>query len=155
MLCPTEATNAPATSSNGTSATADRTPRSYLINGWNDHYADILSPAEFGQYMAGNYTNGLKESVITHPTDTVVLGEKRAETGDYHMDLLEGTGKDFSGVAELSRHSGQGASTKSGGVIHPFADGSARYLRFPRSLNPLNLWAISDANRIKYQVIFN
>jgi hypothetical protein len=69
--------------------------------------------------------------------------------------LLEGIGNDFSGVAELSRHSSAGAGTRSGGAIHAFADGSARYLKFPRSLDPLNLWAISDANRVKYQVIFN
>jgi len=40
---------------------------------------------------------------------------------------------------DQSRHSG---GRNSGGSVYAFADGSARYLRFGRSLDPVNLWFV-------------
>jgi len=65
--------------------------------------------------------------------------------------LFEGiSGNDFSGVLEESRHDSLGPDTETGGSNYALADGSARYMKVHTSLYPLNLWAVSDTNRIKY-----
>jgi hypothetical protein len=74
------------------------------------------------------------------------------------MDLLEGTtGNDFGGILNQSRHdSNARASTTgwgAGGSNHAMADGSARFIKFPQSVNPMNLWAITDMGRTNTFVI--
>ena len=157
LLCPTDISGGqmPLTGS-GTNNVADASPRSYLINGWNDYFSDELSASDWDNYMKGTYPSGLKENAIVHPTDTVVLGEKFSTAGDYYMDLLEGNkgGNDIDQVAEQSRHSGRGANSLngsgSGGSNYSFADGSARYYKCPTALSPIHLWCITDSNRIAY-----
>ena len=152
LICPSERTNAPATDGNAKNS-ADEAHRSYIINGWNDYFFDTLSLTDFDQYMAGAYPNGLKTSAIVLTSDTIVLGEKASDRMDYFMDLLEGSGNDFSGVAEESRHDGRGPGTETGGSNYVFADGSVRFLKCHASLYPLNLWAITDKNRKFYVVV--
>ena len=137
LLCPSEMTP-----TNGTGINvADSAPRSYLINGWNDYFNDTLTATEFIDYMGGIYPNGLKEQVIPHVSDTIILGEKSSVHVDFYMDLLEGQGNDFSGVLERGRHDGNS------GANYAFTDGSSRYIKKYAVLYPLNLWCISDANR--------
>ena len=93
----------------------------------------------------------MKENAIIHTSDTAILGEKNSHAMDYYMDLLEsGGGNDFSGVLEESRHDSRGDNTESGGSNYAFADGSARYMKVHTALFPLNLWAISDVNRVNF-----
>ena len=97
----------------------------------------------------------MKEGAIAHPTDTVILGEKTDAHGDFYMDLNEGpAGNDFGGILNQSRHDSHGADgvtgTGSGGSNHAMADGSARFIKFPESVNPFNLWAVTDAARVNY-----
>jgi prepilin-type N-terminal cleavage/methylation domain-containing protein/prepilin-type processing-associated H-X9-DG protein len=147
LLCPTE-TKTPITNGNAPSNNvADASPRSYFINGWNDYFYDTLSADDFENiYMAGNYPLGLKENLIAHTSDTIILGEKATDEGDFYMDLRENGGNDFSGILEQQRHDGKN------GANYAFADGSARYLKVHTALYPLNLWAISDADRSYYAV---
>ena len=149
LLCPSETTNSPASIGSGSNSNnvADAAPRSYLINGWNDYFADTLSAADFAGFMSGAWPAGLKENAILHPSDTIVLGEKFAQRGDFYMDLRAGVGDDFVGVAEQSRHDSRGPGSGTGGSNYAFSDGSARFLKVYTSLYPLNLWCISDANR--------
>jgi hypothetical protein len=150
LLCLSETTNTPATGSDST--VADNAPRSYLINGWNDYFADQFGTNDWPTLendMANNQS-ALKENTIIHPSDTVILGEKNSNDDDYYMDLLEGSGNDFSGVLEESRHDSRGPGTETGGSNYAFSDGSARFMKVHTALFPLNLWAISDTNRIKY-----
>jgi prepilin-type N-terminal cleavage/methylation domain-containing protein len=150
LLCPSETTNTPATGSDGT--VADNAPRSYLINGWNDFFADQFGTQNWPTLendMASNQST-MKENAIIYPSDTVILGEKNSNDGDYYMDLLEGSGNDFSGVLEESRHDSIGPDTNTGGSNYALSDGSARYMPVHTSLYPLNLWAITDSNRIAY-----
>jgi len=150
LLCLSETTNTPATGSDST--VADSAPRSYLINGWNDYFADQFGTRDWQTLESdmANNTSTMKENAIIHPSDTVVLGEKNSNKPDYYMDLLEGAGNDFSGVLEESRHDSLGPDTDTGGSNYAFADGSARYMKVHTALYPLNLWAISDTNRIGY-----
>ena len=150
LLCPSEITNTPATDNSATN-TADSTPRSYFINGWNDYFYNQLSQADFDAfYMKGLYETGLKENAIVHPSDTILLGEKISGRGDFYMDMrANGNGDDFSAYAQ-DRHSGRGEGTGTGGSNNTYADGSTRYSKYGDSLSPLNLWAVSDHDRIGY-----
>ncbi|MEI9864181.1 MAG: prepilin-type N-terminal cleavage/methylation domain-containing protein [Limisphaerales bacterium] len=143
LLCPSEITNSPATSGDlsNSNNVADSAPRSYLINGWNDYFSDTLTAEDFASYMGGIYPNGLKESAIARPSETVILGEKNSSQPDYYMDLLEGNGNDFDKVLEQERHDGKS------GANYALSDGSAHYMKRYTDLYPLNLWCISDANR--------
>ena len=148
LLCPTETTNTPS-SSTVSNNVADVAPRSYFINGWNDYFRNQLSQSDFENfYMKGLYETGLKENAIIHPSDTILLGEKVSSRGDFYMDMwANGGGDDFSAY-EQSRHSGRGEGTGTGGSNNTYADGSTRYDKYGTTLDPLNLWAVSDADRI-------
>jgi prepilin-type processing-associated H-X9-DG protein len=156
LLCPTDTKPSPFTGISNN--VADASPRSYLINGWNDYFSDMLGEPLFtSQFMAGTYANGLKENAIVFSSDTVVLGEKFSSATDYYMDLLEGAGNDINQVAEQSRHGGSGANaaagTGSGGSNYTFADGSTRFIKFPGAFYPIDIWCISDSNRKSPQYI--
>jgi prepilin-type N-terminal cleavage/methylation domain-containing protein/prepilin-type processing-associated H-X9-DG protein len=146
LLCLSEITNTPDTyGSSSSNNVADAAPRSYLINGWNDYFQGMA-----GDPLGMNDGDSMKENAIIHPSDTAILGEKNSNHGDFYMDLNEGTGNDFSGVLEESRHDSLGPDTETGGSNYAFADGSANYLKIHTALYPLNLWAISDTNRVKF-----
>ena len=150
LLCPSEITNTPDTFG-GDSAAADSAPRSYLINGWNDYFQNpnATPPDSLGM----NLGDTMKENAIIHPSDTVILGEKNSNHGDFYMDVNEGSGNDFSGVLEESRHDSRGPDTNTGGSNYAFSDGSARFMKVHTALYPLNLWCISDTNRTYYVVV--
>jgi len=67
-------------------------------------------------------------------------------------------GDDIDQVLEQSRHSGTGVSaisgSGSGGSNYTFTDGSARYFKCPTAMAPLNLWCITDTNRIYYAHVY-
>jgi prepilin-type N-terminal cleavage/methylation domain-containing protein/prepilin-type processing-associated H-X9-DG protein len=140
LLCPTEIAIPLSNGSSNSNNVADASPRSYFINGWNDFF---LGPTDDGMSDG----DSMKESAIIHPSDTIVFGEKTSGHGDYYMDLLENGGNDFTGILDQARHDGGSGSN------FAFADGSARYLKNHMALYPLNLWAVSDANRGYYTVV--
>ena len=148
LVCPTDAhKGVPATETNSPTI-GDKSPRSYFINGWNDYFADSLgmdSP-DFNQYMAGDYgAASLRSTAIRKPTDTIVFGEKQNQAPDYFMDMLEGVGGNDADRQEHSAHGGQHGVSN-----FAFDDGSSRLIKYGGSVWPLNLWAISDADRSKY-----
>jgi hypothetical protein len=101
----------------------------------------------------------MKEDSIVNPGDTILIGEKTDGKGDFYMDLNEGAaGNDFEGILNQSRHDSHGADaingTGSGGSNHAMADGSARFIKFPQSVYPLNLWAVTDAGRTNYAITY-
>ena len=125
---------------------ADSAPRSYMINGWNDYFQATMTNFTLGAMMG----QSIKETVIKEPSETIVFGEKRTASPHYYMDFLEPPiGNDVDEL-EHARHNG---GTRAGGSDYAFADGSARYLRYGRSLAPINLWATTDAWR--HNAIFN
>jgi prepilin-type N-terminal cleavage/methylation domain-containing protein/prepilin-type processing-associated H-X9-DG protein len=162
LLCPSEPNAGPKTLETDTNSyAADAAPRSYLLNGFNDYYSDTLGKA------ANDWTSleaaiiaspsAIKEGAVLFPSDTVVLGEKQTGAGDYFMDIYENGGNDFNGIAEQSRHSGSGVSSAlggKGGSNYAMADGSARFIKYPRTLGPLNLWCITETNRVLNSVSY-
>ena len=158
LLCPSEAKGVPQTIETDTNNyPADAAPRSYLINGFNDYYANAygISPGNWPALSSAIISNSMsiKETAIPHPSDTVSFGEKKTEAEDYFMDIYEngqgGTvGNDTSGIAEQSRHDSRGDDTSTGGSNYTMADGSARYIKFPAAFSPLNLWCVGDIDRM-------
>jgi prepilin-type N-terminal cleavage/methylation domain-containing protein len=154
LLCPSETTNAPDTNEGiGDTNAADIAPRSYFINGWNDYFASV-NPATDPLGLLGG--DQMKANAILHTSDMLLFGEKSAGHGDYYMDLNEGAaGNDFDGILDQSSHNAANPADRvagwgSGGSNYAITDGSAHYIKFPNALEPLNLWADSDANRASY-----
>jgi prepilin-type N-terminal cleavage/methylation domain-containing protein/prepilin-type processing-associated H-X9-DG protein len=154
LLCPSEITNAPLTAgASPSNNVADASSRSYLINGWNDYFKTVLSDDDFNNYMGGTYPQGMKQTDIRQPTSVILLGEKSSQAGDFYADLLNGDDIDL--VVNESRHDSTGQANQNGmgngGSNYVFADGSGTFIKFPFSLNPLNLWAIGT-NQAAYAI---
>ena len=148
LLCPRDGENGqtPATDTN-TNNHADSAPRSYLINAFNDYFEAILDATDWTAYTFGTYSTGMRESLVKYPSETIVFGEKKTEAPDYYMDFYEDND-------EQSRHGGAGPGSNSGGSDYALADGSATYIKFPGSLSPVNLWAVTDAARTNYAATY-
>ena len=142
----------------------DASLRSYLINGWNDYFADVFGTTAWGALEPKMFSAGagIKEEAIIYPSETIVLGEKRHDAGDFYMDSLENNnGNDVTGIAEQGRHGNNGTTStqnhgagSTGGSNYAMADGSARYIKFPNAVDPLNLWSITDSNRVAYAISY-
>ena len=159
LVCPTDALRGTPQTDTGSPTLPDRAPRSYFINGWNDFFLDQLGSDIFwGQYMAGSYPKGLRESMVLHSSDTVMFGEKKnlaqpteadpLGSADYYMDMFEGSGGNDADRIEHGCHSVLHKGDRAGGSNFTFVDGSVRFLKYGHSTWPLNLWAISDSNRV-------
>jgi prepilin-type N-terminal cleavage/methylation domain-containing protein len=121
---------------------ADNAWRSYIMNGWNDVFPTA--------YLSGTEYS-MKESAVLKPPETVVWGEKRHLEGDYWMDLLE-SGDNLTDRVQHGTHSNYLRPTRSGGANFACADGGVRFLKFGRSVNPLNWWCVSETDRIRYSL---
>jgi prepilin-type N-terminal cleavage/methylation domain-containing protein/prepilin-type processing-associated H-X9-DG protein len=141
LVCPTDGPNAPATITSS-AFEADRSQRSYILNGFNDYFAESSSAPWNFSLMQGTR---MPETGIKNPSDTITFGEKLNESQHYYMDFLELdenlTGNDFNQL-EQGRHSA--TTQSSGGSNYAFADGSARFLRYWSSVQPINLWGVTD-----------
>ena len=151
LLCPSETTTPFTLGTDPVNAPADAAPRSYFMNGFNDYYSETygIPPSDWLQLEVQIVTSSstIKEGYIVHPSDTVILGEKRASAGDYYMDIFENGGNDFTGIAEQTKHNSRGPESGTGGSNYSMADGSARYIKVPEAFNPLNIWCNTDADR--------
>jgi prepilin-type N-terminal cleavage/methylation domain-containing protein/prepilin-type processing-associated H-X9-DG protein len=145
LVCPTDGPD-PKTGG-GPAGSADDAPRSYLINGWNDCFLEMMTNFSMGAILGKT----IQEGMIRNPSDTILFGEKETESRHYYMDMFEtAAGNDFEEV-EQGRHSSRRPGQGGGGSNFAFADGSARYLAFGKMLMPENLWAISKTYRITTQ----
>ncbi len=147
LLCPADPTNRvrrtnPVT---GRPPAPDAAPRSFIINGWNDYFLEVLRLP-----FAAIGGRSIPESAITRPSETIVLGEKVTGSEHFSMDRFEGQGNDLDQI-ERARHLSGGRRSSAGWSNYAFADGSARLVRRGQLLYPLNLWMVTDrwrTNRI-------
>ncbi len=133
LRCPSDGPNPPASfAATDTNTPAWNAPRSYIINGWNDFFANTTN------------ANGImNEGAIREPTDTVVFGEKTSDSGHWWMDYDQ---LDDDLQLEQSRHAA-GIKSKAGGSVYAFADGSARFVKFGLTVRPVNMWAVTEPAR--------
>jgi prepilin-type N-terminal cleavage/methylation domain-containing protein/prepilin-type processing-associated H-X9-DG protein len=150
LICPTDALRGAPMTDTSSPTPEDRANRSYLINGWNDYFPDSLNTTN-GEPVA----HSMKELNVRLPSQTIIFGEKKNQpqddppvAKDYFMDFKEGRAGNDSDVVEHGCHSVVVKNKNSGGSNFAFVDGSTRYLKFGSAVWPLNLWAVSDADRI-------
>ena len=116
------------------------TDRSYIINGWYDYFSTKLSTTELAQYTNYTYPHGFKATAAPQPSDTILLGERRAGSIHTHMDFFQGdAGNDVEEIDQERHGSGKGVG---GGANYAMVDGSARLLKNGTATYPENLWAV-------------
>jgi prepilin-type N-terminal cleavage/methylation domain-containing protein/prepilin-type processing-associated H-X9-DG protein len=140
LACPSDGPGTPATITTSPFE-ADRAPRSYILNGFNDYFEATLTNWTFAM-MDGT---AMIESALQNPSDTILFSEKLSESQHYYMDFLEIdpntlTGNDFDQL-EQGRHSA--SARESGGSNYAFADGSTRYYKYWGTVKPVNMWGVT------------
>lgn len=125
--------------------------RSYIINGWNDYFREVLGK---GYDVNSTPNQRMPMSGLRLPTETIVMGEKKFDSDHFYMDFFEPSrngarGNDVTEI-ERGRHSGGAGKKQSGGGMYMMADGSGRFIRYRGLLYPLNLWAVTDYYRTNY-----
>jgi prepilin-type N-terminal cleavage/methylation domain-containing protein/prepilin-type processing-associated H-X9-DG protein len=110
-----------------------RAPRSYIMNGFNDYFD------------GSKVDSRLPESAILEASETVVFGEKDSASPHWWMDYW--VGDDYKELEESRHGVGMGVKSSAGGSNYCFADGSARFLRFGKSFDPINLWFVKPEYR--------
>ncbi len=151
LLCPVDvnATNRPPQTGTepNTNNIADFAPRTYMINGFNDYFAQLLGApsADFSTFMNGTWPQGMPDNKIQFPSDTIIFGEKKSVSAQYYMDLDELSGDAGNDWTELNQ------ATHTAGSDYCFADNSARLVKPYVDLGPpYNMWAITPAGRTNY-----
>jgi prepilin-type processing-associated H-X9-DG protein len=125
-----------------TNEPAEMTPRSYIINGWNDYFEETLnSTNDLEMFYAWQYPGQMPELAVTWPTDTLLFGEKTTDYRSFHMDFLQKNGDDIQAIEE-SRHVRGGRKT-GGGSIYAYVDGHADFRKAGTVHTPINLWAVT------------
>jgi prepilin-type processing-associated H-X9-DG protein len=128
----------------GTVYPNDAVPRSYVLNGWNDHFMNVFTNAgDFQRFMFPGKGVGMPASVVKEPTTTIVFGEKETSSQHVYMDFSQGAGNDMEEV-EHGRHGRTGAAKGGASSNYGFADGSARTIKFGRAVSPVNMWAVTQ-----------
>jgi prepilin-type N-terminal cleavage/methylation domain-containing protein/prepilin-type processing-associated H-X9-DG protein len=119
----------------------DGSPRSFVYNAWNDWYLKHFNgDPNWRNLAATNEDAAISESEIGEPSETVVFAEKASDKSHWHLDVAYG--EDVTGVLEMSRHSATPNNATSGGSNYTFVDGSARYLRWGKAVDPINLFFV-------------
>lgn len=124
----------------GANEPSDKAPRSYMLNGWNDYFEAQGIP------FATLEGKKIAESGIREPSDTIMFGEKLPDSVHYYMDFMEAdavdlTGNDFN---QLDHGKHMKSASGSGGSNYAFADGSTRYMKHWGTIQPINLWGVTD-----------
>lgn len=140
LLCPTDPTNRVRRASPPPTRPPqpDAAPRSFIFNGWNDYFQEVLRLP-----FASIGGKSIPESAITQPTQTIVFGEKVTGSEHFYMDCFEGQGNDVDQI-ERARHLSGGRHSSVGYSNYAFADGSARLVKRGQLLYPLNLWMVTE-----------
>ncbi len=82
---------------------------------------------------------GIAETVIREPSDTIIFGEKEQSSGHFFMDYYA---YDDEKQLDEQKHSSANRPN-SGGSDYAFVDGSVRFLKWGKSFDPINLWAVT------------
>lgn len=150
LKCPSDIWAKPSTNAaaGGAARPAESAARTYLINGFNDYYRNIVGKDGMDNFRRlGNGEIVIKESNIPEPSATVAFAERDNRPGSkpqYHMDFdaLD----DLTGLNQ-NLHGNSAKSGRGGGSNYTMVDGHTEFLKYGKSFNPINLWAVSAEER--------
>jgi len=146
LVCPSDGPTVPPTVTASVDQ-ADASPRTYIINGWNDYATNTWSSLGWS----------LPENAVKYPSETIVFGEKKnngTESVHYYMDLEEidptalGTGNEY-GQLNQGRHStGVGSD-------YAYVDNSVRFVKRWKTVGPdFNSWAVTTEGRTNLDYLY-
>lgn len=115
----------------------------YLINGFNDYFAVNLPKDEFEEFKEWEGSAIMRLGNIPRPSETIMFGEKFKDSPHNHMDFYQGEGNDFEEV-DQAKHRASDGQRLSGGSNYAFADGGVRHMKYGTTMNPENLWAVTE-----------
>jgi len=147
LKCPTD-TNAKGTTNVAAvgNRVAETAPRTYVINGFNDFYRHIVGNAQMADFRRqGNGEIIIRENDVPEPSGTIAFGERDSSAQmQYHMDYdaLD----DLNGLNQ-SLHGNSTRTGRGGGSNYAMVDGRVDFLRYGKSFNPINLWAVTPGER--------
>jgi prepilin-type N-terminal cleavage/methylation domain-containing protein/prepilin-type processing-associated H-X9-DG protein len=124
---------------------AEAAPRSYIANGWNDYFRAKVPGGNWLNFRnSGDGQLVMNENQIQQTSETVLFGEKDRDSGHFHMDFDM-----YDDLLQLdqNRHSTSVKAGRGGGSNYAMTDGSVQFLKFGKSLSPVNLWAVTPAAR--------
>jgi hypothetical protein len=150
LVCPTDKINNPLSDRSIPTNYADCASRTYMINGFNDYFDDNYDAGAFAAFMNGTFPQGMRQSRVMYPSDTILFGEKKATSAQYYMDLLEdsgdGLGNDYTELNQ-TMHIAEGSD-------YAFTDGSDRFLKSYLDMGATpehyNLWAVTTEGRTNF-----
>ncbi len=142
LRCPTDPSLQGTASTN---RTPDLAPRSFLMNGFQDYYA-ARDPRDRRSALPP-----FKEAAIQHPTETILLGEKKSDSPEFNL-LVQADPTEYLDDLEENRHGGKPNAQSGGKANYAFADGSVRSLRYGKSLCPENQWAVTAEGRTNFAI---
>jgi prepilin-type N-terminal cleavage/methylation domain-containing protein len=147
LVCPSETTTPLTYGVNTNQYPADCAPRTYIINGFNDGYAQKYNDSN---WMADVPMPFLSENDIPLPSATVLFGEKLAAAQDFFMDYA-----DFDDGLKLdqAKHNHGLNNTNVGGSVYGYIDGSTHLLMVFQSFLPVDLWCTTAQGRTNTAVI--
>jgi prepilin-type processing-associated H-X9-DG protein len=129
-----------------TNSVPDLAPRSFLMNGCQDYFAQPDGPP--AKVQVGSTIN---ENAMRHPNEAIVFGEKQSQSTQFYV-LLDSSSAYLADLEE-SRHGGrEGPQNRTGYSNYGFADGHVDVVRYGKALCPFNLWAVTDWGRSQYAV---
>ena len=113
---------------------------SYWMNGFRDYFEAVLESEDLKLLGKGRFEGGMPETEVGSPSDTILVGERRAGAVTLYATILP-LSSDFLQDAEESRHGGP-AGGPGGAANYAFFDGSVRSIRYGKATCPVNLWAV-------------
>lgn len=150
LKCPSDIWAKPTTApaAGGGQRPGESVARTYLFNGFNDYYRNIVGRNEMANFRRlGNGEIVIKEGEIPEPSATVAFGERDNRPGalpQYHMDF--DAMDDLTGLHQ-SMHGNAVRTGRGGGSNYAMVDGHVDFVKYGRTFNPVNLWAVSAEER--------
>lgn len=135
LVCPSETNTAPLSGGTDTNDyPADTASRSYLINGFNDGYAEKYNDTNAYRDVTDPF---LDENEVPLPSQTVLFGEKLYTALDFYMDYFD---FDDGLKVDQDKHGRSLVSTNMGGSINGLVDGSAQFMKVNQAFTPVVMW---------------
>ena len=147
LKCPVDSGAKGSTNIPGTGdRVAEFAPRTYIINGFNDFYRRRVGAAQMPEFRTqGNGEVVIGENDIPEPSQTITFGERdSARVTHFHMDF---DALDDLSALHQNRHGTSIKTGRGGGSNYAMVDGHVEFLRYGRSFNPINLWAVTPEER--------